>query len=257
MTALPLVAFLLLAAPPADEVPLDGLTHVALRVADITAARDFYMKLGLEPAFEFSDAKGVSTYYMKLNDRQYIELYRRKTDAEPLGLMHVCFDVPAIEPLYESYIARGLKPTELRTARAGNRLFNLKDPEGQTLEYTQYMPGSMHTKARGTFQSEVRVSTHLIRSAVTMKDIVAGRAFFTEKLGFKALDGARLALPGKSGEEIELEAAGPEWKPRLTFAVESVKAATAELKKRGFTPRKHGKGVAVVDPDGATLLFIE
>jgi len=251
-----LACLLCLMAPAlSDEL---GLAHVALRVADVTVARDFYLKLGYEPAFEFSDDRGVSTYYMKVNDRQYIELYRRKTDAEPLGLMHLCFDTPAIDTLYESYVARGLTPTNLRTARAGNRLFNLRDPEGQTLEYTQYMPGSMHTRDNGQHMTRPALSRRFIRSSATMKDIEAGREFFTGKLQFKPLDGARLAMPGPLGEEVELEQAGTAWKPRLTFKVDSAKRTKAELKKRGLKPQARGKkAVAVLDPDGATLLFIE
>ena len=80
-----------------DKLALDGIAHVAFRVSDLSASRVFYGKLGFEQAFEFSDAAGTTVSYLKVNDRQFIELYRRgQTEKElasqPLGLMHICFD---------------------------------------------------------------------------------------------------------------------------------------------------------------------
>ena len=75
-----------LGAAPQNKPELDGIAHVALRVADVAVSREFYAKLDFEQAFEFTDAKGVTTSYVKVNDRQFIELYRRNTPEEPLGL---------------------------------------------------------------------------------------------------------------------------------------------------------------------------
>ena len=54
-----LLYFLLqLGAAPQNKLELDGIAHVALRVADVAVSREFYAKLGFEQAFEFTDAKG-------------------------------------------------------------------------------------------------------------------------------------------------------------------------------------------------------
>ncbi len=238
---------------------LDGIAHAALRAGDLKASLEFYQKLGLERSFDFSDAQGVTVYYMKLNDRQFIELYRRNSAEEPTGLMHLCFDTSAIDALFAAYAARGLTPPEPRKARAGNLLFNLRGPEGQTLEYTQYMPGSLHSNDRGKHLGEPRISDHMIRAAIAVKDMEAARAFYTGKLGFTERAGSSpvlLATPGNSGEEVELDPAAAGWKPRLTFAVPEVRRAEEELRKRGIAPAPGGpSSVIATDPDGTALVF--
>src|ERR1039457_682589 len=73
---------------------LNGVAHVAFRVADVPKSREFYRTLGWEQAFEFSDDKGTATSYVKVNDRQFIELYRRGVPTDSLGLMHICLEAP-------------------------------------------------------------------------------------------------------------------------------------------------------------------
>ena len=70
-----------------------------------------------------------------------------------------------------------------RKAHAGNLLFNLRDPEGQVIEYTQYLPGSLHSNARGKFVDQARISDHMIDVAMTVKDVDAEKAFFIGKAG--------------------------------------------------------------------------
>jgi catechol 2,3-dioxygenase-like lactoylglutathione lyase family enzyme len=246
-----------LGTPPQPKPELDGIAHVALRVTDVAASREFYRKLGFEQAFEFTDDKGVTVSYVKVNDRQFIELYRRNSPDEPLGLMHFCFDTSDMAALATAYESRGLKPTSPRKAKAGNLLFNLHDPEGQLLEYTQYMPDSLHWNEHGKHMGEGRISGHLIRAATQAKDVESLRAFYTTKLLCEQRKGGpvRLLLPGKFQEEVELDASSANWKPRVTFGVASVQRAQDELRKRGFAPQSGAPGVSVSDPDGVTVVF--
>ena len=242
----------------ADPLDLDGIAHVAFRVSSVSESRAFYQKLGFEQAFEFSDATGTTTSYMKVNDRQFIELYRRDSQAQPLGLMHICFDSSTIERLRDAYFQRGLQPVAVVKARAGNLLFSMHDPEGQVLEYTQYLPGSLHWNARGKFQSDRRISTHMLSAAAPVKDLTAERAYYVDKLGFEDRGStvtARLRVPGASGEEVELESATPDGKPRIEFAVDDLSRTTAELRDRGLTVRLSGAAALVTDPDGAAVVF--
>ncbi len=54
-----------------------------------------------------------------------------------------------IESLHKAYVAAGLQPTEPKKARAGNLLFVMHGPDNQLLEYTQYMPDSLHSLSHG------------------------------------------------------------------------------------------------------------
>jgi catechol 2,3-dioxygenase-like lactoylglutathione lyase family enzyme len=228
---------------------------VALRVSDVARSRTFYKTLGWQPAFEFSDDRGVTTSYVKVSDRQYLELYRRNKPEEPLGFMHICLETSDIDRLSAAYTAEGLTPTQSKKGRSGNVLFNLRDPEGQVIEYTQYLPGSLHSGARGKFVDESRISDHLIGVVLRVKDADAEKAFFTGKLGF-AGSGYKLSAPGNEAETIELkpEAAGAA--PELTFAADPKRAA-AQLRKRGLDVRLAGGAAEVRDPDGAIVRFSE
>jgi catechol 2,3-dioxygenase-like lactoylglutathione lyase family enzyme len=244
-----------LRAGDADGLTLNGVAHVAFRVTDVPKSREFYRTLGWEPAFEFSDDKGTTTSYVKVNDRQFIELYRRNAPTDALGLMHICLEGANLETLAAAYRAAGLTPTEPRKARAGNVLFNIHDPEGHLIEYTQYLPGSLHMNQTGKHVLETRLSDHMIRVSQSVKDLTLMTAFFTRKLGFTDLGSGRVGAPGTSGEEIQLEPAAADWKPRVVFQVADVERTAEALKKRGVPVEMTGGAALVRDPDGAFLLF--
>ena len=237
--------------------PLAGIAHVAFRVSDVAKSREFYQKLGFEQSFEFNDPRKPPVSYMKVNDSQFIELYQRKDDTQPLGLMHVCYEASDIEAVQKEYVQHEIKAPEPKKARAGNMLLVFRDPEDQTVEFTQYMPGSLHFEDRGKHLAEHRIGSHLARATINVRDLPAERSFYSDKLGFEDLGGkgtVRLRIPGTSGDEIELDAGSPA-KTRIALSVPNVERAGEELRQRGLPVRKDGEGVAVVDPDGAVVVF--
>ncbi|MFY9724158.1 MAG: VOC family protein [Bryobacteraceae bacterium] len=238
-----------------DTRALDGIAHVALRVSDVARSRAFYKTLGWQQAFEFSDDQGTTTSYVKVSDSQFIELYRRNRPTEPLGLMHICLLTGDMDRVSAAYKALGLAPTQPRKAHAGNLLFNLRDPEGQVIEYTQYLPGSLHYEDHGKHLDAARISDHMIGVAMTVKDVDAEKAFFTGKLGFSG-SGYKLSAPGTPAETIELRPPVAGAMPELTFAA-NPKRAAEELKKRGLELKITGGVPEVRDPDGTVICFSE
>jgi catechol 2,3-dioxygenase-like lactoylglutathione lyase family enzyme len=117
-------------------------------------------------------------------------------------------------------------------------LMVVRGPENQTLEYTQYMPGSMHFEDHGKHLGETRISQHLMGATLAVKDLSAARAFYVDKLAFEPRaegpDGVYLRLPGGSGDEVKLEPAGDNTKPGLFFTVPDLQRAAADLKSRGL-----------------------
>jgi len=138
-------------------------------------------------------------------------------------------------------------------------LMVVRGPENQTLEYTQYMPGSMHFEDHGKHLGETRISQHLLGATLAVKDLPAARAYYTGKLAFEPREenagGVYLRLPGGSGEEVKLELAGDDTKPALFFAVADVQRAAADLKSRGLEVKTTPTAVSVTDPDGAIIIF--
>jgi catechol 2,3-dioxygenase-like lactoylglutathione lyase family enzyme len=236
---------------------LAGIAHVAFRVSDVAKSREFYQKLGFEQAFEFHDPGRPPVSYMKVNDTQFIELYQRKDDTEPLGLMHVCYEASDLGAVQKEYVQREIKAPEPRKARAGNMLMVLHDPEDKTVEFTQYMPGSLHYEDRGKHLAEPRVGSHLARATIAVGDLAAERSFYAGKLGFEDLGGkgaVRLRILGAAADEIELDASSPA-KTRIALSVPNVERTEKELRRRGLAVQKDREGVALTDPDGAMVLF--
>lgn len=239
----------------AQSPDLAGIAHVAFRVDHLQTAREFFQKLGFEQAFEFSDAGKTSVAFIKINDRQFIELYPRTDPAQPGVLMHICFEATDIQSVHDAYVARGLQPAEVKKARAGNLLFVMHGPEGELLEYTRYLPGSLHSEGRGKHLGERRISQRLFAATAGVRDREAERTFYTGKLSFEshAASGAELYVPGKSGDRVELQPASA--KPGITFAVTNVRHAGHDLRARGFKIQKGHGTVSVTDPDGAVIVF--
>jgi catechol 2,3-dioxygenase-like lactoylglutathione lyase family enzyme len=241
----------------AQSTDLAGIAHIALRVNDLQKSRGFYHRLGFEQAFEFTDAGKTSVAYIKVNDHQFIELIPRTSDSQPGGILHTCFEVADIESLLRAYVERGLQPTEAKKGRAGNLLFVMHGPDDQLLEYTQYIPDSLHSLDHGKHMGE-RISTHLLEATTPVRDLTAERAYYTGKLAFKSAssDGNEMFVAGTSGDRLELQAGPPDAKPRVVFTVANVQQAAKELHKRGFKVQKSRRAVSVTDPDGAVLVFL-
>ena len=121
------------------------------------------------------------------------------------------------------------------------------------IEYTQYLPGSLHYNDRGKHLGEARISDHMIEVVVTAKDIEAEKAFLEGKLGFQG-SGLKLGVPGMPGERVEIAPLASGRKPSLTFAADPSRAAE-ELKKRGLEVESSGGIPVVRDPDGASIGF--
>src|SRR5271163_2236505 len=70
--------------------PLTGVAHVALRVHDLAASTAFYEELGFEQAFDLRRDNVPYESFIKINDRQFIELYPT-TEKDPTpSFLHLC-----------------------------------------------------------------------------------------------------------------------------------------------------------------------
>ena len=142
--------------------PFNGIAHVAIRVHDLGASVAFYQKLGFEQAFDLRKNDVPYESFVKINDNQFLELYPTTERDPAAGFLHLCFEGADLDAIYDDYVARGLTPTAVRKAGAGNLLFTLVgpgQPSGpQNIEYTQYMPGSLHSNDQGKHLGPDRVA---------------------------------------------------------------------------------------------------
>jgi catechol 2,3-dioxygenase-like lactoylglutathione lyase family enzyme len=249
---------ILSAACAAQDLPLTGISHVNFRVSDLEKAQAFYTGvLGLPMAFSTGRNGAIGTAYLKVNDEQYIEFSPGLKDGD-LRLTHVAFVTTDIEKLHAELTARGLQPTPLRPAGGdGTRGIRIADPFGYPLEFTEYLPGSEHAKARGKFEDPKRISTHLLHAGILVprEKLDVALAYYKDKLGFVEfwrggkedgqIDWINLRTPGTRGDYIELmvysgtltrEEAGN--KQHAALEVPDIQAAYRTVVSRGATEEK-------------------
>jgi catechol 2,3-dioxygenase-like lactoylglutathione lyase family enzyme len=253
-----------------STLPFNGIAHIAIRVKDIAASVAFYNKLGFQQAFAMTRGDVVTQSFIKIDDRQFIELYPIAPDnpnqAAP-EFLHLCFEGVDLNAIHDAYVAEGLTPISVRKAGAGNLLFTLKGPQQfsspQNIEYTQYMPESLHSKDFGLHVGPDRVADKMVLVTLAMQDPAAARAFYLDKLGFTASprDPMLLNLPGASGQQIQIvpvDNLGA--KSSIVLTTPSIAKAETALtnQKIPFIPAKPkvGSAIIVTDPDGNLINIV-
>jgi catechol 2,3-dioxygenase-like lactoylglutathione lyase family enzyme len=248
-------------APP----PFAGIAHVAIRVHSLPDAIAFYNKLGFEQAFDLRKNGIPYESFIKVNDHQFIELYPVDDKNPTPAFLHVCFEGIDLNAIHDDYIARGLTPTAVRKAGAGNLLFTMKGPEDgtgtpQNIEYTQYQPGSLHSNDQGKHLGSDRVADTLFAATIGTKDPAAARDFYLNQLEFKSISGDPMFLhmPGNSGQEIEIAPYSTlTTRARLTLRTPSLSRAARELHKQDIQFTKSADTLTVTDPDGNLIMIRE
>lgn len=238
---------------------IDGIAHIAYRVSNLDSELAFLKKLGYEEAFRMTRRGQTSEVFVKVNDRQFIEVYPRTEPNQPLGWMHVCYESADLNALHDALVARGLTPRPVQKAGAGNLISSLKDPSGRTTEFTQYMPGSLHTLDRGKHLGADRVSDTLLGFDVPVRNLGAAQDFYT-KLGFQVENSdhtLRMTAPGNENLRIEVRAEQPGALDETLFTVPDAKDAEGQLRYQGLEAKRLKKLVIVHDPDGNPLVFLQ
>jgi catechol 2,3-dioxygenase-like lactoylglutathione lyase family enzyme len=242
--------------------PFNGIAHVAIRVNDFAASRAFYQKLGFDEAFTLSKDGVVYESFIKINDRQFIELYPVDVKNPKPGFLHLCFEGVDLEAIHQDYIDRGLVPKmAVRKAGAGNLLFTMDGPQQptgpQNIEYTQYLPGSLHSNDTGKHLGPDRIANKIVAVTLAMQDPASARDFYINQLNFKPIAGdpMDLHMPGDSGQEIEIAPASIGTQARLTLNADNLGRAGRHLHHEGIAAVKNGATLTVTDPDGNILLL--
>ena len=248
-----------IAQPPAPDSGVVGIAHIALRVSNLDQEIAFLYKLGYQQSFAIKSGNQVAESVIKINDRQFIELYPPSNPPQQLGWMHVCYEVGDLKNLSNFYNSVGLKLLPVRTAASGNLISSINDPEGVVTEFTQYMPGSKQMADQGQHLGANRVSGALMGLNLPVKDGAADKEFYTD-LGFETevVNGnVRITAPAAPNLHIELHATHPGAEPQFLFPVPDARKAANQMKDAGLDPVRDDKLVFVHDPDGNIFVFLE
>jgi catechol 2,3-dioxygenase-like lactoylglutathione lyase family enzyme len=247
------------AQPPAPASGITGIAHIALRVSDVDKEVVFLGKLGFEKAFTSTLGPNALEVFVKINDRQFIEVYSRTDPKQPLGWMHVCYEAGDLNALEKFYASAGLSPSPVRKASAGNLLMTLNDPSGNVTEFTQYMPDSRHAQDRGQHLGSDRISDEMMGFVLPVRELAVMKNFYTS-LGFEAEDAGssvHLTTPGAPELRLEISQAGHASQPQILFPVPDARKAAEQLKRASVNAALQGKIVFVHDDDGNSFVLLE
>lgn len=266
--------------------PITGLAHLAFYVHDIAKARTYYKEfLGYGEPFSLDNADGtLALTFIKINDRQYLELFPER-EAGSDRLAHIGFETDDVEAMRRYLEAQGVAvPPKVNTGRIGNLSFNVKDPDGHTVEFVQYQPASWTTREHGRFMPAAAISPTLRHAGILAGSVEASLAFYRDVLGFretwrgsrddKILNWVNLQVPeGDDYLELmlyqELPAPGARGSQHhVCLEVPDVAATVATLEQRrlavGYTrPLDVRTGINrrrqlnVFDPDGTRTEVME
>lgn len=164
-----------------------GVAHMAVFVSDIEKARGFYRDLlGFQEPYDLKNTDGsLSMTFFKVNEDQYIEVFPG-LKPEQDRLNHIAFATDDAAELRAFLAARGVQvPASASKVRIGNTSFNVKDPEGHTLEFTQYEPSGWTRREAGKFLSDKRISTRIMHVGILVGDAPQTTKFYGDVLGLK------------------------------------------------------------------------
>jgi catechol 2,3-dioxygenase-like lactoylglutathione lyase family enzyme len=163
-----------------------GVPHVAFHVRDIEASRHFYKDLlGFSEPFNITVDGKLLCAFIKINDRQYLELKPENSKDEP-RFEHLALETDNAEGLRKYLLAKGYKMrnTPVTHGRIGNAGLGVTDPDGNHIDVTQYEPEGSTIKDVGKDMSDERISKRLLHVGFYVSKPETAR-FYIDTLGFR------------------------------------------------------------------------
>ncbi len=174
-------------APAAKRPHISGLSHVDLYTHDLAKSRAFYKDfLGYaEPYSVDKPESGLRSTWIKINDRQQIQLLTEK-EARSDRLQQVALITDDAVALRDHLAAKGVEvAAKVNKSSAGDLNFRVKDPDGHSIEFVQYLPDGLTMKDRGQHLPASRISTRLRHAGIMVADLNASLKFYHDILAFE------------------------------------------------------------------------
>ncbi len=186
-TAALLLSCILLPAQEVKRPKITGVAHIALFVKDIAQARKFYGGLlGYQEPFLLNNPDGsLSLTFVKINERQYIELFPER-EAGSDRLNHISIETDDAEGMRKYLESKGVKvPEKVGRGRIGNANFNIRDPDGHTVEIVEYLKAGWSVRDTGKAMPATRISAHMTHLGIIVNSLDPAMKFYREVLGFQ------------------------------------------------------------------------
>ena len=145
--------------------------------------------LGYEEPFSLKNADGsLSLTFIKINDRQYIELFpERQPDSDRLNHISRRNRRRGGDAKVSRVRRASRYPATVGKGRIGNANFNITDPDGHTVEIVQYLPEGWSRREQGKFMSDRRISDRMMHVGIIVNSLQPAMNFYEGVLGFEEI----------------------------------------------------------------------
>jgi catechol 2,3-dioxygenase-like lactoylglutathione lyase family enzyme len=248
----------LTAATPARP-PIGNIANFIVKTDNLDEARRFYVGvLGYDEVFRHkrvvSGPAELSVF--KVNERQYIEVSPTLENPADDKLIQIGYSTADARKLRDYLAAHGVAvPLRVTKDSDGNYSFIVKDPEGHSIEFVQYLEGSLQSRYSGKGISDRRISDHILHVGVHVKSPPDQDKFYKDILGFRFLwqGGPRddrldwisyLTPDGDNWVEYMVQHEGPPTPQQLgvwhhvCLGTLDIQAVHKTVMDRGYTPPK-------------------
>ena len=164
-----------------------GVAHAAFYTKDLDNSRQFFKDfLGYaEPIVLTNDDGRIALTIIKINDRQFVELFPERSEGTN-RLYHFAIETDDAEAMRVYLEYKGYKvPETTKKGRTGNSNYFVTDPNGTICEIVQYEPDGMTVKNFGLDMPDTRISTRMSHVGFMVPDLDKAVEFYVDVLGFE------------------------------------------------------------------------
>jgi catechol 2,3-dioxygenase-like lactoylglutathione lyase family enzyme len=180
MKAAVFASVLLFWAPPALAAtlvrpPITSVSHLAVYAGDAAKAERFYVHdLGAVKRTDPENVQGVRYYFSPV---QFVEVLPLPAGAGANRMDHIAFNTADAEGMRRYLASKKIAvPKAVSKGADASQWFQVKDPEGVTVEFVQAAPASVPTNA---------LFPHIIHVGAIIKDRALEDSFYRDVLGFR------------------------------------------------------------------------
>jgi lactoylglutathione lyase len=168
---------------------ITGISHVGFFVSDLPKAVAFWDDfLGYAEPYDLKRPDGtVSIAFIKINDRQHIELFNESSQDQPGShFSHIAFVVSNAEQMRAYLAARGVPvPARVGKGRTGDLNFEIRDPDRHLVEFVQPRATGWEAENQGKFLPPTRISDAILHVGFLVGRSQKSIAFYGGLLGFR------------------------------------------------------------------------
>jgi catechol 2,3-dioxygenase-like lactoylglutathione lyase family enzyme len=158
--------------------PITGISHIAVYTTDAAAAQHYYVDIvGCEKGADPENPQGVRYY---IDSTQFVEVLPLADKSSHDRLDHLGYKTTNAEALRVYLKSKSVEvPASVEKASDGSRWFDVKDPEGNTVQFVQ-PPAHPHAVSASTLAGH-----HIIHVGMLVHSQEKEDAFYRAILDFK------------------------------------------------------------------------